>query len=71
MESELEIFKHRCAELESRLSQAKAEIERLRLQTPAQKAQKMEPMKSIGPTNYKFFGLQCAEEDFDDFGHLV
>lgn len=71
MEYELELFKHRCAELEAELAQAKSEIERLRLQAPAQKAQPMEPTKSIGPTNYKFFGLQCAEEDFDDFGHLV
>ena len=55
-----------------RIDEMHAEILLLRLFAPGQhQAHVVKTIPRIGPTDWRFYGLELAEADFDAFGHPV
>ena len=64
-----------CALLEraaKRIDEQNAEILRLSIYAPGQhQARAIRMAPHVGPTNWRFYGLELAEQDFDTFGNAV
>lgn len=72
-------FKIEVRRLEAENKQLRAEVARqheeilhLRIYAPGQhQAHVVKPIPRIGPTDWRFYGLELAEADFDSFGYAV
>lgn len=60
------------ARLRAEVARQHAEILHLRVYAPSQhQAHVVKPIPRVGPTDWRFYGLELAEADFDAFWHTV
>ena len=69
---ELSDMRAEIAALKAEVARQHEEIMHLRMYAPGQREEhKPRPAPVIGPVNWRFWGLEEAEKDFDSFGKPV